>query len=396
MEALQRAWAAALVVGAGLLAACGAEQPSRWSDSKLVEPQGTRVGVSTPERFGMRATGTAPGSVPGAAAATQASSFVFTLPAGWVDMQPTSMRLVNVGLADDPSVECTLTLLAGDGGGLAANVDRWRAQLGLGPMAPGEHDALPEATLLGKAAVRFDATGTYTGMGGPKRENFRMIGLLSVAPEGSGFLKFTGPAEVLERESANFDTFAASLRPAQAVARTETAAPVSTTAGAADGAADSVPEGASDNSRDGLVWESPAGWRRGPDRSMRTVTYFAGPEGEVECYVAVLGGDGGGLKSNLDRWRQQMGVGPLSSAELAALERIPSLGGDAVLIEVPGSYRGMSNEHVEDALMLGAMALQSVGGAPERAVFVKLIGPRHLAEAERASFRQFVASLESQ
>ncbi|MBI1380323.1 MAG: hypothetical protein GC161_04465 [Planctomycetaceae bacterium] len=321
------------------------------------------------------------GPVPGSATAP-ADAFQFTLPPGWVDLKPTSMRLVNVGLADDASVECSLTLLGGDGGGLAANVDRWRAQVGLGPLAAGEHEDLPAATLLGKPAVRFDATGTYTGMGGPAREDFRMIGLLSVAPEGSGFLKFTGPADVLERESANFDAFAASLRTASAPAPR---------APQADAAGTSEATGA--NSRDGLVWESPSGWKRGPDRSMRTVTYFAGPGGEVECYVAVLGGDGGGLKSNLDRWRQQMGAAPLTAAELAALERIPSLGGDAVLIEIPGSYRGMSNEQVDDALMLGAMALESVGGVPERAVFAKLIGPRNLAEAERASFRQFVASL---
>lgn len=380
MEALQRAWAAALVVASGLLVACGSNQESGWSETKIVEPQGTRIGVSTAERFGMRPMGPVPGSV-----AAPTDAFQFTLPPGWVDLKPTSMRLVNVGLADDANVECSLTLLGGDAGGLAANVDRWRAQLGLGPLSAGEHEDLPAATLLGKPAVRFDATGTYTGMGGPAREDFRMIGLLSVAPEGSGFLKFTGPAEVLERESSNFDAFAASLRATSAPAPT---APPTAAAGA--------PEAAGANSRDGLVWESPAGWQRGPDRPMRTVTYFAGPGGEVECYVAVLGGDGGGLKSNLDRWRQQMGAAPLTAAELAALERIPSLGGDAVLIAIPGSYRGMSNEQVDDALMLGAMALESVGGAPERAVFVKLIGPRNLAEAERASFRQFVASLGSE
>jgi len=387
LEALQRAWAAALVGATSLLVACGSNQESGWSEAKIVEPQGTRIGVSTAERFGMRPMGPVTGS-----AAAPADAFQFTLPPGWVDLKPTSMRLVNVGLADDASVECSLTLLGGDGGGLAANVDRWRAQLGLGPLSAGEHEDLPAATLLGKPAVRFDATGTYTGMGGPARENFRMIGLLSVAAEGSGFLKFTGPAEVLERESANFDTFAASLRAASAPSASDSAASASAATPAAAGA----PETAGANSRDGLVWESPAGWQRGPDRSMRTVTYFSGPGGEVECYVAVLGGDGGGLKSNLDRWRQQMGAAPLTAAELAALERIPSLGGDAVLIEVPGSYRGMSNEQVEDALMLGAMALESVGGAPERAVFVKLIGPRNLAEAERASFRQFVASLGSE
>lgn len=390
MEALQRAWAAALLVATGVLVACGSKQEAGWSEPKIVEPQGTRIGVSTAERFGMRPMGAVPGSTSGAAA--PADAFQFTLPPGWVDMKPTSMRLVNVGLADDASVECSLTLLGGDGGGLAANVDRWRAQLGLGPLSAGEHDALPAATLLGKPAVRFDATGTYTGMGGPARENFRMIGLLSVAAEGSGFLKFTGPAEVLERESANFDTFAASLRAASAPAGSDSAG----SASAAKAAAASAPEGAGANSRDGLVWEGPAGWQRGPDRPMRTVTYLSGPGGEVECYVAVLNGDGGGLKSNLDRWRQQMGAAPLTAAELAALERIPSLGGDAVLIEIPGSYRGMSNEQVDDALMLGAMALESVGGAPQRAVFVKLIGPRNLAEAERASFRQFVASLGSE
>ena len=48
------------------------------------------------------------------------------------------MRLVNLRPAGDPSAECSLVVLGGDGGGLTANVNRWGDQMGLGPLSEEE------------------------------------------------------------------------------------------------------------------------------------------------------------------------------------------------------------------------------------------------------------------
>ena len=87
-----------------------------------------------------------------------------------------------------------------------------------------------------------------------------------------------------------------------------------------------------------LAWTVPAGWTQGPDRPMRLVTFACtpeggaaaaqpgSPEGSVECYVAELGGMGGGVAANFNRWRGQLGQPPLKDADIAALPRITVLG----------------------------------------------------------------------
>jgi len=111
--------------------------------------------------------------------------------------------------------------------------------------------------------------------------------------------------------------------------------------------------------------------------------------GEAECYVTLLGGAGGGVVANINRWRDQMGAEVLSEAQIAALPRIPFLGGEAVLVEIPGAYVGMGDADVPAALLLGAVCMLE-----DASVFVKMTGPRATVEAEREAFQEFCGSME--
>ena len=328
------------------------------ADAKL------RLWAGSNERFGFGGARTAASSSVAATGPAAASDdFVFDKPNGWSLLASSAMRGVNLAVTREPRAECFLTLLGGTGGGLAANVDRWRGQMGLAPLDEARFAALERTQLLGKDAVRIDFEGRYSGMDGVGGEDFRMVGLLAVHEGGSAFVKFVGPAAVVAEELAAFDAFAASLR----VNSPAAAAPNANTAG--------------------FVWTVPEGWTRSADRPLRTVTFVA--EGEVECYVAVLAGDGGGVRSNLDRWRAQMGGAPLTVEELAALEHVPALGVRAALIEVEGNYRGMNGETVQGGALLGAVAVLA-----DSTVFVKMIGPLDAVRRETDRFRAFVTSLE--
>lgn len=130
----------------------------------------------------------------------------------------------------------------------------------------------------------------------------------------------------------------------------------------------------------------PGAWEPAAARAMRAVNLTAG-EG-VECYVSVLGGHGGGLVANLNRWRVQMGQKERSAAELAKLPKLEMLGQEAPFFAVDGTYRGMGNRPVENARMLGTVC--SLGGAT---VFVKMIGPRAAVAAQEDAFRAFCGSM---
>lgn len=63
----------------------------------------------------------------------------FTVPANWKVQTPGAMQLAKyVPDGADGKVEITVAVLPGDGGGTAANVNRWRRQLGLPPQAENE------------------------------------------------------------------------------------------------------------------------------------------------------------------------------------------------------------------------------------------------------------------
>jgi hypothetical protein len=69
---------------------------------------------------------------PVAAAPSRGAAVTWDLPEGWEATQGSSMRLASfsVPTGGQPG-DCSLVLLGGTAGGLAANVNRWRGQVGL-------------------------------------------------------------------------------------------------------------------------------------------------------------------------------------------------------------------------------------------------------------------------
>jgi hypothetical protein len=105
----------------------------------------------------------------------------------------------------------------GQGGGIDANVERWKGQvLGAdGKPAPAKID---KRTVRGVPITIIDASGTYTGMGGPMSggskpvTGYRLIGAIAEGPGGNVFFKLTGPAKTIAAEQKNFDQLLASIQ----------------------------------------------------------------------------------------------------------------------------------------------------------------------------------------
>lgn len=67
-----------------------------------------------------------------------------------------------------------------------------------------------------------------------------------------------------------------------------------------------------------MTWELPDHWREHPDNPpMRLATFLAdGPEGTVEIALSRFPGDVGGVLANINRWRSQVGLDPVTAADL--------------------------------------------------------------------------------
>lgn len=144
----------------------------------------------------------------------------------------------------------------------------------------------------------------------------------------------------------------------------------------------------------GFEWQAPAGWTDAGMKGLRLANFVAGPAGEAECYVTVLGGTGGGVAMNVNRWRAQLGLAEATEEEIAALPKISMLGGEGVLVDVEGTYGGTSDgvhtsgETRESYRLLGAIVQR-----PNDAVFVKMTGPAGVVAGERENFVQFAGSV---
>jgi hypothetical protein len=154
-------------------------------------------------------------SRPAASAGAPSSGprLVYTTPEGWAEAAAASMRDVNLSFGPNQEGECYVSRLPGPGGGLEANVNRWRKQFGAEPLTLEQIEALPTKPLFGQPATFVQVDGPFTpGMGSTEtKENYRLLGLILSSDAGAVFVKMTGPQVLVEEQTAGFDLFTGSL-----------------------------------------------------------------------------------------------------------------------------------------------------------------------------------------
>ena len=112
---------------------------------------------------------------------------------------------------DTEGAECVVYYFgAGQGGGVAENMERWNGQFTAsgGKMAEAQ---LRKRTVHGLPVTTIDVSGDYSGMGGPMaavktvKHGYRLLGAIIENPGGNIFLKFTGPEKTIAAEQAKFE-----------------------------------------------------------------------------------------------------------------------------------------------------------------------------------------------
>ena len=328
-------------------------------------------------------------------------AFSWTTPEGWVEQPGSAMRMANFSFGE--SSECYFTLLGGDGGGLAANLNRWRGQMGLEPYTIEEIADLPKRPIFGTEGILTIMDGAYGGMsGGAGEPDYRMVGLTLIAQGQAFFVKMIGPRAEVEAQQEAFENFCATLEvglPEDDAHAGHNHAPGEGHDNIAPEATESVsdeslPEGhppvapmpeADAVPASNLKWAVPQGWVEGEPRMMREVTLQAGTS---ECYVSRLSGTAGGTEANINRWCGQMGLEPLGAAEFGALETIPAFSQSVPYVVLKGDYTGMGGDKKPGYVMLGVVA--PVEG---ETFFVKMIGPEAEVLQQEENFKAFCQSL---
>jgi hypothetical protein len=405
-----------------LLAACS--QPSQQEITEIREPGATKrkapPKVDAGQRLGMGQQNATEDPLGGI-------TFHHDVPEGWEKVPLTSMRQVNLRMTDTPEAECYFTFLPGGGGGLNANINRWRNQMGQEPLSNEAIAALPKKTIFRQPATFILIDGDFIGMGSEPKADYRMYGLVltyndpNTGRDQAFFLKMVGPRAVLEAQEAAFDTVASSLHavgPNDNHSHGEEHGPND---GHDHGLNDGHDHGAEHSEGDGhnhdadsdeghgahggamkqtsapsggstgFAWTVPEGWSEVAPSMMRQANLIITGRDDVECYFTVLGGTGGGLDMNINRWQAQMGQPELSADAIAALPKKPLLDGDSTFVTIDGTFGGMSGQvQRENYRMYGLVRVEE-----SQALFLKMTGPRDVLETEEARFLAFGQSIKN-
>lgn len=134
-------------------------------------------------------------------------------PAGWVQAERSQMRPINLKFGPNGEGECYLSMLPGGAGGTAANVNRWRKQMGQPDLPEEEISALPKRVLMGIEGVFVSLDGAYTNVGSAEAlPDQRLMGIVAALGEVGLFVKMVGPKDLVAANQAAFDQFVDSLR----------------------------------------------------------------------------------------------------------------------------------------------------------------------------------------
>jgi hypothetical protein len=318
------------------------------------------------------ATATAPDQTDNNAAQPQLQ---WTLPAGWTEVAPGEMSIASFKVSGQNGVEADVTVvpLPGMAGGDAANVNRWRGQVGLSAATADELQKMAEAVQVGdQPATLYDLAGSDNAK--------RILGVIQQRSGMTWFFKMTGEAALVEQQKPQFTAFLKSLTFA-AAAPPAGLPPGHPAIGGADQNAPMMPAGPAGAGKPALT--VPAGWQEVPAAQFLLAEYsITGANGaKAEVNVAELSGDGGGVLANVNRWRGQIGLDPVDETGLAKLTTtLDVAGGQATFVDMTG------NDMSGQSLRLVA-AIVPMG---DQTWFYKLMGDGKVVAGQKDAFTQFV------
>lgn len=267
----------------------------------------------------------------------------WSMPAGWNQKPGSGMRFSTLTIGVEAPLEVTVIALPGDEGPLPpqllANINRWRNQLTLPPIALTdlETDARQVTTKDGSVATVVDYTGVSSG-GGMMNAPFAQGGMMG------------GQRPAAATPSATPDSKPSSNRPAV-----------------------------------NLTYDVPEGWKPGRVGGLRKAAFeIAKDSRAVEVTIIDLPAEVGQRPPNINRWRGQVGLPELDDAALQpTIQSLPI-----------GDLTGDYVELVGDA---DAAKPQTILGVivdfGEKAWFIKLQGDTELALQEKSRFESFAKSV---
>jgi len=324
----------------------------------------------------------APAAAVPAASGAARPLLTWQTPAGWVEVPPGDMRVASFIIQGQKGKQADVSVipLPGLPGSDEANVNRWRSQVGLSPVSPEELIKSAESVEAGgQPAQLYDIAGKNPD----SDDATRILGVIQHRTDAVWFFKMTGDADLAERQKTAFVEFLKSVKFMTVPAQTELppSHPPIGDMGMGMPAADASGPISSEGKPN---WQVPSGWQEvSGGQFLVTKFMIAGAGGATAAVnVSSASGEGGGLVGNVNRWRGQLGLPPLSEADINKLAKaIDVPGGQASLVDLIGTDARTG----QPTRLIGAIVPQS-----SQTWFYKLMGEAKVVESQKDAFTKFV------
>jgi hypothetical protein len=302
-------------------------------------------------------------------AAASVTQLKYRLPEGWQEKPPSEMRVASFaapgpkGQSADVSV-IPLPIVGRD----LELVNMWRSQVQL--PATSDPDAVKKAepVAIGTEQGRlFDFASEQPIMGKSRQ---RLLVAMLTRDTMSWFFKMTGEDACVTSQKKHFLEFLKSVSFEEHASAQMAAAPATQ----------------NENENAHSIWTLPPGWQSLPPSQFLLAEFsISGANGaKAEVNVAEMGGEGGGLLANANRWRGQLGLGAIGESELTQLEQTLDVpGGKATLVD----FTGVEAKTGAPTRLIGAMVSQS-----GQTWFYKLMGDDQIVTKQKNVFTKFIQS----
>jgi hypothetical protein len=301
-------------------------------------------------------------------------SLSFKLPEGWAEKPAQRMRVAQIAVPGKDGLEAEISIvpLAGMTASREDVMNIWREQLRLPPVDKAAAEAaVSRIPISSGQGDLYDLVSTEPLF--QEKHKMRILAAVYDVDGVSWFIKMTGPDEVVAQARNDFLAFLKSLD------WTTPSAPAAEASAPSSGAASAsaLPQ-----------WQVPPHWQpQNPPGPMLTAKFnIKDDQGkQAEVTVSSLAGDGGGALPNVNRWRGQLLLPPVTAEELPKLGTPIDLNGRSVtLYEMEGTWAKTG----DPARML-VLSVPSGG----QTWFFKLTGDAQLAAREKETFLGFVRSV---
>lgn len=238
----------------------------------------------------------------------------------------------------------------GDGGGIPANVNRWRKQIGMEPTEETGGDII--------ALEAGDSRAKWFELGGEKESI-----LAAIVPVGDDtwFFKLNTPSGELEAGRPGFISLLKSIE---------------------------IGDKAEALEKPGINLEVPENWEKNTGNEMRVASFSIPSSDGIDGDVSVipLPGDGGSDLENINRWRAQLRLPPLESDSNPAIGETKEGQSGSFLLTHMVSEEALFSENRHGAI---STAILRKG---DFTWFFKIAGEAEMIRNNRETFESFVST----